>query len=365
MSTFREVAYPSGTKHSLMSLPRACPTPLALTLLFFAGLLLPTCGSPHRPYIETASIMGTTFSITIDGYDDASAAAEDAFEEIRRIDRLLSTYKENSQISDVNRRAAAMPISVDADFWNVLAASRVYYRLSDGGFDPTIYPLMRLWGFTKRQGRIPAKNELDSVLPLVDFDKITLDKSAHTVHFESDGMALDFGGIAKGYAVDRAIEMLKKRGVKNAIIDAGGNFYALGTPNGREHWRAGIRHPLKHDALIAMLPVTDIGVATSGNYERFFEINGKKYCHIIDPRTGRPVEGMLSATIIADTAMAADALSTSAFVLGEKNGMRLIESLPGVEGMLILQDAQSPRGFRIILSSGLTGAIELLLPASS
>ncbi len=177
-------------------------------------------------------------------------------------------------------------------------------------------------------------------------------------------MALDFGGIAKGYSVDRAIEVLQGLGVERAIIDAAGNFYALGTPIGRERWQAGIRHPLRRDEIIATFPVADKGVATSGNYERFFEIDGRKYCHIIDPRTGRPVEGMLSATVVADTAMAADALSTAVFVLGEEKGMELIESLPGVEGMLMLQDTASTDGFRIILSPGLAEEIELLLPAS-
>jgi thiamine biosynthesis lipoprotein len=178
-------------------------------------------------------------------------------------------------------------------------------------------------------------------------------------------MALDFGGIAKGYAVDRAVTVLEGLGVTNAIIDAGGNFYALGTPRNREHWRVGIRHPLRLDEVIARLPVSDEGVATSGNYERFFEIGGKKYCHIMDPRTGWPVQGVLSATIVADTAMAADALSTSAFVLGEEKGMRLIEELAGVEGMLIVQEKGSPENLKIMVSSGLKDKIELLLPASS
>jgi thiamine biosynthesis lipoprotein len=365
MSKLPEAAYPAGSKSARGSSASAWQAPFTLALLLSVCLLLPACDSAREPYSETAEIMGTTFSITIDGHDDPSTAAKAAFDEIRRIDRLLSTYKEDSEISVVNRRAATGPISVGDYFWDVVVASRHYHRLSDGSFDPTIYPLMRLWGFTKKQGRIPAKDEFDAVLPLVDFEKITLADSAHTIRFERDGMALDFGGIAKGYSVDRAIAALKERGVANTIVDAGGNFYALGTPTGRSHWRAGIRHPLRGDNLIAMLPVSNRGVATSGNYERFFEIDGKKYCHIIDPRTGRPVEGMLSATIAADTAMAADALSTSVFVLGEEKGMDLIETLPGVEGMLILQDNKSPDGFRIILSSGLTENIELLLPASS
>ena len=334
---------------------------LALSLILPLVACDPGRGESHT---ETAEIMGTTFSVKIDDHDDPSAAAGAAFDEIRRIDRLLSTYKEDSEISEVNRRAASEPVSVGADFWEVVTASRRYHGLSEGCFDPTIYPLMRTWGFTRREGRVPTDEELARTLPLVDFAKVALDEAARTIGFEREGMALDFGGIAKGYSVDRAIEVLRGLGVKRAIIDAAGNFYALGTPIGRERWQAGIRHPLRLDEIIATFPVTDKGVATSGNYERFFEIDGRKYCHIIDPRNGRPVEGMLSATVVADTAMAADALSTAVFVLGEEKGMALIESLPDVEGMLILQDAASPDGFRIILSPGIAEEIELLLPAS-
>jgi thiamine biosynthesis lipoprotein len=177
-------------------------------------------------------------------------------------------------------------------------------------------------------------------------------------------MSLDLGGIAKGYAVDRALAVLKSKGVSSAIIDAGGNFYAMGKPRNRECWVSGIRHPIRRDQIIARLAVTDCGVATSGNYERFVEIDGKKYCHIIDPRTGWPVEGMLSVTIVAETATAADALSTTVFVLGKEDGMDLIERLPGVEGMLLVQKPDSLEEFSILISSDLKDRIELLVPAS-
>jgi thiamine biosynthesis lipoprotein len=348
---------------------RAASAGARLSALFALALslLLPfvACGSGRgEAHVETAEIMGSVFTVKIEGHDDPSAATGAAFDEIRRIDRLLSTYKEDSEISDVNRRAASEPVTVGAAFWEVALASRRYHELSDGCFDPTIRPLMKTWGFTRREGRVPTDEELAQALPLVDFGKVTLDEAARSIALGREGMALDFGGIAKGYAVDRAVKELKERGVNSAIIDAAGNFYALGTPNGRERWRAGVRHPLRRNEIIATLPVADRGVATSGNYERFFEIDGSKYCHIMDPRTGRPVEGMLSATVVAETAMAADALSTAVFVLGGEKGMALIESLSGVEAMLILQDTATPDGFRIILSTGLAEEIDLLLPAS-
>lgn len=337
-----------------------------IAILFVLVLILCSCrGNRGRTHREQAEIMGTTFTITIEDFADAPTAARAAFEEIRRIDRLLSTYKDDSEISGVNRRAALKPVAVGPDFWAVVSASRVYFELGEGSFDPTVYPLMRIWGFRKKEGRLPAAEELEEILPLVDFTKVVLDESSHTVGFRREGMALDFGGIAKGYAVDRAIQVLEDLGVTRAIVDAGGNFYGLGTPVGKERWRAGIRHPVRLDEIIAQFPVTDAGAATSGNYERFFEIDGVKYCHIMDPRTGWPVPHMLSTTIIADTAMAADALSTTVFVLGEEKGMNLIERLPGVEGMLIVQNDDASDGFHILLSSGLKKSIDLLLPASS
>lgn len=333
---------------------------LVLPVVMIAGAWI---GRVDSSYKQQANIMGTVFTITIEGPGNHKEAAETAFDEIRRLDRLLSTYKPDSEISEVNRRAAQEPVAVGADFLNVLAASRVYYELSDGAFDPTIRPLMQVWKEARQENRLPTEDQLRKAAALVDFSKVNVDPSSHTVRFLQEGMSLDFGGIAKGYAADRAIDILKAHGVTRAIIDAGGNFYALGTPVDKPQWEAGIRHPLRHEEVIMRFPISDKGVATSGSYERFFEIGGKKYSHIINPRTGWPVEGMLSATVVADNAMAADALSTSTFVLGPKNGMNLIEKLPNVEGVLITHETGSPENFDISVSPGLKGKLELLVPA--
>lgn len=334
---------------------------LVAVLIFF--VMIRSANRAGNRHQQQAEIMGTIFTVTIEGPGDHRRAAEAAFEEIRRIDRLLSTYKPDSEISEVNRRAAREPVPVGPDFLNVLAASRVYYDLSDGAFDPSIYPLVQVWRSARGENRLPTENELHNAAALVGLSKVQVDAATNSVKFLQEGMALDFGGIAKGYAVDRAIEVLKSYGVTRAIIDAGGNFYALGTPENRPQWEAGVRHPLRHDEVIMRFPVSDEGVATSGSYERFFEIGGKRYSHIINPHTGRPVEGMLSATAVADTAMAADALSTSVFVLGAQDGMRLIEKLQGVEGIVISHEPGSPQDFKISVSPGLKDRIELLIPA--
>ncbi len=343
-----------ATKRLLILLP---------VIAFFIG-----CQSERGEiYEERADIMGTVFTVKIGARPErARSAADAAFDEIRRIDRLLSTYKSDSEISDVNRRAFTEAVAVGEDFWRVIMASRKYFTLSGGSFDPSIRPLMQSWSLTTKQGRLPTEEELKKALALVGFGNVRLDESAHTVAFAREDMALDFGGIAKGYAVDRAVAVLERLGVTSAIVDAGGNFRAIGTPRDRDRWQIGIRHPLRHDEIIVRLPISEGAAATSGGYERFFEVEGKRYCHIMDPRTGRPVQAMLSATVLAKSAMAADALSTSVFVLGAEEGMRLIEKLPSVEGMLILPGKNdSSEDFTILVSSGLPDEIELLLPAAS
>jgi thiamine biosynthesis lipoprotein len=334
-----------------------------LLILAFALGALGCAGGDAGRFEQQAEIMGTTFTVKIEGPGDHRRTAESAFEEIRRIDRLLSTYKPESEISEVNRRASSEPVKVGPDFLNVLSASRVYYELSGGAFDPSVKPLMDLWRDSKKEGRLPSEDALRQAAALVDLSKVRVDESAGTVSFIQQGMGLDFGAIAKGYAVDRAIEILKSHGVSRAIVDAGGNFYALGTPENKPQWDAGVRHPLRSEEVIIRFPISDRAVATSGSYERFFEIGGKKYSHIINPRAGRPVEGMLNATIIAEDAMTADGLSTAVFVLGPEEGMRLLERLPNVEGVLIAPESDSLQNFEISVSSGLKDTIELLFPA--
>ncbi len=331
-------------------------------LLFVAMIAACEATSDSATRKEQAVIMGTTFTITVEGPGGSRSAIRAAFDEIRRIDRLLSAYKEDSEISIVNRNAFAGPVRVGPDFLTVATACRLYFDLSGHAFDPTVFPLMRLWGFSRTADRVPTQEELKAEMRLVGFDKVVVDEHTQSVRFREDGMALDFGGIAKGYAVDRAIDVLRNRGVSSAIVDAGGNFYALGTPLDRPFWQAGIRHPVRLDEVIARLPVSDRGMATSGNYERFVEIGGKRYCHILDPRTGKPVQGVLSATVLAETAMSADALSTAVFVLGPENGIQLVERLPDVEGVLIFHETDDPDNFRILVSTGLKERLELLLP---
>lgn len=208
-------------------------------------------------------------------------------------------------------------------------------RLSEGAFDVTVLPLMHLWGFMKKEGRIPTQGELLEVLPQVNYRYLLLNRSDYSVAFRSSGVGIDFGGIAKGYAVDRALSVMLDQRVEGALIKAGGDLCSIGSKEGGLPWVIGIQHPRDKDRIIAALETTGGAVATSGDYERYFIVDGKRYSHIIDPRTGHPAEGVSSATILAPTAMEADALSTAAYTLGVGKGIAFIEGQKGIEGMIL------------------------------
>jgi thiamine biosynthesis lipoprotein ApbE len=221
---------------------------------------------------------------------------------------------------------------------------------------------MKKWGFFKGQGEIPAKEDLESALESVSYKNIIIEEKikkslfrdpsiVKTIFFKNPDTQIDLGGIGKGYAVDMATRILKGNRIRSALINFAGNIYAYGTPPGRKSWVIGLQHPRKSEGLLNSFEIKDKAVSTSGDYEKFFIIDGKRYSHIIDPRTGNPVKDIVSVTIIADTATRADALSTGVFVLGLDKGMELIETLPDVEGVIIYEDNNSD--LQINTSSGL------------
>ena len=324
-------------------------------------MLAVSCTRESRSTQRTEMHMGTLVSVRIDGLDYAPAHAhlDAAFAAIRAVDERFSNYKGDSELTALNATAAggAQPISPEMAL--VLREAMAWGDRSDGAFDCTVGPLMRAWGFFKRAGRIPAPEDLRHARSITGWAHLRFDPEASTLAYDSPGVELDFGAIAKGYAVDRAIGVLRDRGVQNALVDAGGNFSAIGTPDQRPYWRIGIRHPLRRDALLADLDFGDAGIATSGGYENYFDADGKRYVHIIDPRTGYPVEGMLSTTIVAPTAMVADALSTVTFVLGVEVSLPLIESLPDTECVLVSGHPDDPASLTIVVSSGLRDRVHL------
>ncbi len=298
--------------------------------------------------------MGTLFEMTAYASDKykVEKAFNEVFKELNRLDYLMSNYKDDSALSKINKNAASGPTDCDKELAYVIEQSLQYSNVTDGAFDITIGPLMKKWGFFKKQGQVPDKGEIESTLQSVSYKNITIEESVKkslskdpgtikTVYFKNAGTEIDLGGIGKGYAVDKAVKVLKGNGIDSALINFAGNIYTYGTPPGKDSWVIGLQHPRKSEGLLGTFEIKNRAVSTSGDYEKFFTIDGKRYSHIIDPRTGNPVKGIVSVTIVTDSATRADALSTGGFVLGLEKGMALIEKLSDVEGIIIYEDADS------------------------
>lgn len=318
---------------------------LGLLLTF----LLTGCSSPkERSFPRTRLLMGTKVTITVRDVPEGKAykAINHAFQEMERIESLFSTYKEDSEISRINREAGEKVIPANPEVIMLIGKSLHFSSLSGGAFDITVRPLMQLWGFTRKEGRIPSREELERTLPLVNYKNILLDGKENRIGFSREGVEIDLGGIAKGYAVDKAVEVLRKEGINSALVNAGGDLFALGSFKKRP-WRVGIRDPRQREEIMGILEVEDRGVATSGNYERYFIHKGKRYSHLINPWSGLPVEGIEGVTIIAPNTTTADALATAVFVLGPQKGIKLIDELKGVEGLIVDSRGEtfSSRGF--------------------
>ena len=250
----------------------------------------------------------------------------------------MSLYVDTSDVRWINANAANEPVKVEPGLLSLLETAVEYYRETEGAFDITVGPLIRAWGFFAGDGRVPADEEVQSVLGLVGTDHIRLDVGSSTVAFDTAGVEIDLGGIAKGYGVDCAARVLRKCSIESALINGGtSTVYAIGSPPGQDGWEVGIRDPKNADRTIDTVRLKDGALSTSGSYEKFFKLDDKLYCHIIDPRRGFPVDGMLSATAIAPTATASDALSTAFFIVGVERTAEFCGSHEGVRAILVPQ----------------------------
>jgi FAD:protein FMN transferase len=266
--------------------------------------------------------MGATWTIAVYGEDrfKEDAAIDDAFEEVRRLDHLLSNYRPDSELSVLNRQAGDEPVKVSEELFNLLAACQEYSRQSDGAFDITVGPLMKVWGFYKGTGRFPHRDEIRTAMGRVGWRKVNMDPAARTVKFAVRGMELDPGGIGKGYAVDRMAAILKQRGVTSALISAGtSSIYAIGAPPGEVRgWKVSVRHPKDARRTVQDFYLKDESMSTSGNYEKFFMAGGKLYSHIMDPRTGYPSQGMLSVSVITPKTLDSEAWAKPFYINGRE-----------------------------------------------
>jgi FAD:protein FMN transferase len=263
--------------------------------------------------------MGSVYTIVAYGEDRnvLQSAIDLAFEEIRRLDDLLSNYKPRSEWSMVNREAGTRAVRVSPELFGLVEACLRYSQLSDGAFDITVGPLVRTWGFFKGTGRLPHRAEIRTALAKVGYRNVILNRDNLTIQFAKPGIEIDPGGIGKGYAVDRIVEVLKGRGITDALVSAGGSsMYGLGAPPNEKGWRVKIRHPKNPDASVGELTLHDSSMATSGTSEKFFVSGGKLYSHIFDPRTGYPATGMFSVSVLAPKAIDSEAWTKPMFILG-------------------------------------------------
>ncbi len=299
--------------------------------------VLSACGPKERDLFKRSQfLMGTLVEITLrePDADKAQMAINQAFDEMRRLEKLMSTHLLDSEISRLNNAARKnLFFSVSDAVIEVIKRGVYWGEKSNGAFDISIGPVSRLWQFNDENPSLPDAGLLTEALPLVNFHDIEI--NAPKVRLKKPGMSLHLGAIGKGYAVDKAMQALKSSGIQHALINAGGDLKALGSRADGKPWKIGLQHPRKPEQMIASFELTNKAVATSGDYQRYFMLGDTRYHHILNPTTGMPARGMISATIIADNVMDADALATAVFVMGQENGLALIDSLEGVECMIV------------------------------
>jgi thiamine biosynthesis lipoprotein len=293
--------------------------------------------------------MGCAYAIVAYGEDAAALprVLEAALDEVDRLDRLMSHYKPESALSRLNRQAAAGPVAVDPELFGLIAESLRYSRDSDGAFDITVGPLMKAWGFFRGGGRVPGDAELCALRAYVGYQHVVLNAPERTIRFDRPGVELDLGGIAKGYAVDRVVDLLRHERVKAALVSAGGStIVGLGAPPGRAAWDVEIQDPVTPAGAAFTVSLKDRSLSVAGSSEKSFERDGVTYSHVMDPRAGRPVRGVLSVAVLAANGTAGDALDDAFFVEGVEGSRRHMERLRDIEAFFLLPDPRT--GWRMV-----------------
>lgn len=299
-------------------------------VLFLIGFFIARNSSnEQKTFKRTQILLGTVVEIQIRDEDEQKAenAIKKAFAEVKRIDDLFTTYNEESPVWKINNNSDTL-IKVDDEIYNLLVLCDSVTQLSDGCFDVSLDNLTKAWGFYSDNPHLPTRTAIDSALNSSGWNNIQLKENQILTRRKNVG--LNFGAIAKGYAVDKAIDVLKNFGIKEALVNAGGEIRVFGND-----WLIGIQHPREINSIIKKLKLRDISVATSGDYEQYFEKDGIRYHHIINPKTGYPAKGLQSVSVTNKSNAFADALATAVFVMGKEKGMRLIESINDTEAMII------------------------------
>ncbi|MDC6367359.1 MULTISPECIES: FAD:protein FMN transferase [Flavobacteriaceae] len=289
---------------------------------------------------RTLKLMGTRFEITVVapneeiGYLDI----DEAVSEIKRIEKIISSWDEESETSLINRNAGIKPVKVSTELFGLIERAKKISEITDGAFDISYASMDKIWKFDGSMQQRPSEKEIQRSIAKIGHQKIVLDAEKHTVFLTEPGMRIGFGAIGKGYAADRAKELLVSKQVKGGIINASGDLTTWGTKATGERWLVGIANPLSKDRVFSWLPVIESSVATSGNYEKYIILDDKKYSHIIDPRTGYPTTGINSVSVFAKQAELCDALATAIFIMGKDSGIHLINQIDGVEVVVVDSD---------------------------
>jgi thiamine biosynthesis lipoprotein len=328
------------------------PKPSA-TLILWLGLGAAALQASHASHPRKSALirlersapaMGTTYTLDLYGHSVGlmQAAAEAALEEAQRLDRMLSNYQLDSELSQVNEHAADQPVKVSREFFNLLAACQDYSRSSQGSFDITVGSLMKVWGFYKGSGRLPHRAEVRAALDQVGYRNILLDRANLTVRFRVHGITLDPGGVGKGYAVDKMVGILRESGVSCGLVSGGGSsIYGIGAPpDNPKGWYIRIRDPKDEKKTAGEVYLRDQSISTSGNYEKFFWAEGKLYSHIMDPRTGFPSVGMLSVSVVAPKTLDSEVWAKPYYILGRA-----------------WTGSHKPKDFRVFLCEDKPGAV--------
>ncbi|MBI2435056.1 MAG: FAD:protein FMN transferase [Candidatus Hydrogenedentes bacterium] len=304
----------------------------------------PTAAPAPQAFTFTHTAMGAKFEIQVypptPGMleEELRPVVEEAWEAIDALERRISNWIPESELSQVNRQAAVRSVPVSSATLLMLDQSRQFWEQTGGAFDPTVGPLIELWGFYRKEGHLPSDDELEQARAKVGLQYVEVDYQASTVKFKKSGMHLDFGGIGKGYAVDLAAGILKGHGVTAALVNGGNSsLYAIGHPPERKGWTVRLQQSYgTAQEYVQEIEITDVSFSASSGVEKFFELEGNRYCHIFDPKTGMPVEGVLTAMVVAPTATETDALSTSFFVLGETGTRAYCEKHPEARAILMV-----------------------------
>ena len=329
-------------------------------LLFAVCCLLSTifaCSAQkEKVYRKSRILMDTTVTISaVSGSGDKSEKAIDrAFSEIEKLDRLLNFFSDSSEVSEINRNAGLKAVVVSPETFAVLEKAVYASGKTNGAFDVTIGSVTAMWDFHKRTK--PEDKKIKERLPLVNYKNIILNKKSSSVYLKKKGMLIDLGGIAKGYAADKAVEALKREGIKSGLVSISGDIKAFGLKPDLKPWKIGIRNPRsenKEDEIMATIEMTDMAISTSGDYERYFIIEGKRYHHILNPKTGYPVDECRSVSIIAKDGSVTDPFSTGIFILGAEKGIKLLEEME-IDGIIVDKNG------KIHTTPNLRGKLEII-----